>query len=148
MRTCIPVKTNEGIKARVNAHFGSSPYFLIYDTANNAVKIIRNNNDHHEHGTCQPLDLLEKEKIDIVACKGMGGRAVQILNRSGIWAYKTDGETAEETIAKCKKESLRQLQYKKRVLSIIATLLRLLIILFRYNPVDRCCVAWYPYKKG
>ena len=48
MRICIPTTTNDGKTAKVNEHFGSAPYFTIYDTENNSVEVITDNDaDHH-----------------------------------------------------------------------------------------------------
>ncbi|MBL7197079.1 MAG: NifB/NifX family molybdenum-iron cluster-binding protein [Candidatus Omnitrophica bacterium] len=107
MKICIPVKTNTGLKAKVNAHFGSSPYFLIYDIDNDSVKTIENSDRHHIRGACHPLKILENQNIDIVACRGIGARVVQTLNRSGIWAYRASGERAEEIITECKDGKLK-----------------------------------------
>jgi len=42
MRICIPVQTNEGLKATVDRHFGSASYFLIYDSNTEAFEVISN----------------------------------------------------------------------------------------------------------
>lgn len=88
MRLCIPTETNEGKQGEVYGHFGSAPYFTIYDTEKDSVEIINNSNQHHSHGMCQPMNALIGKKIDAVVCGGMGARAVQKLNESGIRAYR------------------------------------------------------------
>jgi len=88
MKICIPTGTNEGKMAQVHDHFGSAPYFTIYDTEKDTVEIIDNQNSHHAHGMCQPLSALAGRHIDAVVCGGMGGRAVQKLNEAGIKAYR------------------------------------------------------------
>lgn len=102
MKICIPTENNEGKSAKVYGHFGSAPYFTIYDTENGVVEIINNSNQHHSHGMCQPMSSLTGKKIDVVVCGGMGARAVQKLNESGIRAYLamtgTVAEIAEQFI--------------------------------------------------
>ena len=88
MKICIPTGTKEGKQAEVYGHFGSAPYFTIYDTEKGSVEIIDNANEHHAHGMCQPMNALIGKKIDAVVCGGMGGRAVQKLNESGVKAYR------------------------------------------------------------
>lgn len=100
MKICIPIRKDEGLSARAFDHFGSAPYFLVYDTENKNSKVIRNSGSHHVHGMCQPLDMLQDQDIDIVVCKGMGARAVKLLNKGGIWVYRAEGETAEDIIKK------------------------------------------------
>jgi predicted DNA-binding protein (UPF0251 family)/predicted Fe-Mo cluster-binding NifX family protein len=88
VRLCIPTKTNEGKIAIVHGHFGSAPYFTIYDTAKGGVEVIDNANQHHSHGACQPMSALTGRKINAVVCAGMGARAVQKLNEGGIKVYR------------------------------------------------------------
>ncbi len=54
MKICIPTETGEGKNAQVYGHFGSAPYFTIYDTDAQSIEIVDNANSHHEHGTCNP----------------------------------------------------------------------------------------------
>ena len=46
-------------KAQVYGHFGSAPYFTIYDTDSKALEVVNNANSHHEHGTCNPMAALQ-----------------------------------------------------------------------------------------
>jgi predicted Fe-Mo cluster-binding NifX family protein len=109
MRICIPTETDEGIKAKVYGHFGSAPYFTIYDTEKGDYETIDNSNQHHTHGTCNPIDILSSKRIGIVVCAGMGMRAVQKLNESGIRAYKAAGTTTQEIIEKYQANELEEL---------------------------------------
>ena len=112
MKICIPTETNQSLKAKVNTHFGSSPYFLIYDSNKETFQIINNSNEHHIHGMCHPLSVLENLGIDAVVCRGMGVRAVQKLNSGGIKAYRTSAETVEEIIKKYK-NGILEIRIKK-----------------------------------
>ena len=96
MKICIPTETNEGKDAEAYAHFGSAPYFTIYDTEKDAVEIIDNANQHHAHGMCHPMGALSGKKIDAVVCGGMGARAVQKLNEGGVKAFRAVPGTVKE----------------------------------------------------
>lgn len=98
MRICIPTATSDGRKAEVYGHFGSAPFFTIYDVDKHTIEIIDNSNQHHVHGACQPMDALTDKKIDAVVCGGMGARAVQKLNEGGIKAYKAVGGIVEDVV--------------------------------------------------
>ncbi len=98
MRICIPTETNNGLKAEVYGHFGSAPYFTIYDTDKNIVETVNNANIHHAHGTCHPMKVLGTKRIDAVVCAGMGARAVQGLNASGIKAYRASHGLVDKVI--------------------------------------------------
>jgi predicted Fe-Mo cluster-binding NifX family protein len=88
MIVCIPTTTAEGKTAPVHEHFGSSPFFTIYDTEAEKVETIANSGHGHAHGMCQPLSVFADRHIDAVVCGGMGARAVQKLNEGGIRAYR------------------------------------------------------------
>jgi predicted Fe-Mo cluster-binding NifX family protein len=109
MKICIPTATNFGKDADVFGHFGSAPYFTIYDTDADIVEIIDNSNQHHSHGMCQPMAALNGKNIDAVVCGGMGMRAVQKLNESGIKAYLASAGTVEEIVDQYKSGGLNEI---------------------------------------
>jgi predicted Fe-Mo cluster-binding NifX family protein len=84
MLTCIPTKGPDGLDDTISDHFGSAPFFTIYDTDSDQITIVENRNAHHDHGTCHPMNQLAKHDIDCVACVGMGRRAIEALNSEGI----------------------------------------------------------------
>ncbi|MFA6142021.1 MAG: NifB/NifX family molybdenum-iron cluster-binding protein [Candidatus Omnitrophota bacterium] len=99
MKICIPTETNQGKESKVHGHFGSAPYFTIYDTETDSVEIINNSNQHHSHGMCQPMNALMGKKIDAVVSGGMGARAVQKLNEGGIKAYLAISGTVADIVS-------------------------------------------------
>jgi predicted Fe-Mo cluster-binding NifX family protein len=109
MKVCIPTDSQQGKAANVYGHFGSAPFFTIYDIDANTCEIIDNGNQHHSHGTCQPMSSLIGKQIDAVVCGGMGARAVQKLNEGGIKAYRSTGGTVEQTIEQFKTGKLEEL---------------------------------------
>jgi predicted Fe-Mo cluster-binding NifX family protein len=109
MRICIPTENKEGLSAKVYGHFGSAPYFVIYDTEKETVKTVDNTNAHHSHGMCHPIGILGASSIDAVVCKDMGRRAVQKLNEANIKAYRAVAGTVSEIIKKYKNGELKKL---------------------------------------
>lgn len=109
MRICIPTETSDGLKAKVYGHFGSAPYFTIYDTDKNSVETVNNTNMHHAHGTCHPMQALGAKRIDAVVCAGMGARAVQGLNDSGIRAYSVGPGLVSQVIERFEQGSLEEI---------------------------------------
>ena len=109
MRICIPTETNKGKEAAVYGHFGSAPYFTIYDTENYAVEIIDNSNQNHSHGMCQPMSAMVGKKIDVMVCGGMGSRAVQKLNEAGIKAYRAMPGTVADVVSQFAKGGLEEI---------------------------------------
>jgi predicted Fe-Mo cluster-binding NifX family protein len=98
MKICVPIENNKGLTSKVFGHFGSAPYFLIYDTDNKDFEVLDNQNQHHSHGMCQPLSALDGKKIDAVVSGGMGARAVQKLNEGGVRAFRAASGTAADLI--------------------------------------------------
>jgi predicted Fe-Mo cluster-binding NifX family protein len=96
MRICIPAENNNGLSSTVCGHFGSAPYFIIYDTNSKSIDFINNADGKHEHGQCNPLASFANKPIDIMITGGIGARALQKLNAGGVKAYKT---TIEQTAA-------------------------------------------------
>ena len=95
MKICIPTETNAGKAAEVYGHFGSAPYFTIYDTQNEQLQTVNNHDNHHEHGQCNPLGVLAAYQIDAMITRGIGARAWERLQASGMATYLA---TAERTV--------------------------------------------------
>lgn len=93
MKICIPVNENKGLESAVYSHFGSAPMFLVYDSEKKAVKVLENNDLHHQHGMCQPLKAISGESIDAVIVGGIGRGAISKLNAEGIRVYKAEADT-------------------------------------------------------
>lgn len=109
MRICIPTEDKEGLNAPVHGHFGSAPYFTIYDTDKETFQTVDNKNMHHSHGMCHPIGVVSSSSIDAVVCRGMGARAVQKLNEAGVKAYRADGQTVAGIIEKFKAGELEEI---------------------------------------
>jgi predicted Fe-Mo cluster-binding NifX family protein len=98
MKICIPSQTKEGKTSQLNGHFGSAPYFTLYDSDTHEYQIISNSNAHHSHGQCHPLSVIGIQNIDALICRGMGRRAIQILQNAGIKVYLSHASTVEESL--------------------------------------------------
>ncbi len=110
MKICIPTETGDGLKAYVHAHFGSAAYFIIYDTEKQSIETVDNTNMHHAHGTCHPMKILGAKGIHVVVCSGMGARAIQGLNASGIKAYRvSQSGTVSQVIKQFEHGSLEEI---------------------------------------
>jgi predicted Fe-Mo cluster-binding NifX family protein len=109
MKICIPTATNDGKTAQVHGHFGSAPFFTIYDTEKDNVEVIDNSNEHHAHGMCNPLGSLTGKNINAVVCAGMGGRAVQKLNEGGVKAYRVAAGTVKNIAEQFVKGGLEEI---------------------------------------
>lgn len=98
MRVCVPAETDEGLQSKLYDHFGSAPYFIIYDTERDAIDVINNTNKSHIHGRCHPLGVINDHKIDAVLCRGIGLRALSKLRETGIKVYKAESTTFKDVL--------------------------------------------------
>lgn len=113
MKICVPTQTRDGGSAMAFGHFGSAPYFTVFDSAAGSYEVIENSHGHHEHGACHPMGMLEGKAIDAVICAGMGARALQMLNEGGVKVYLTVPGTVEESVRKLAAGQLDELTLER-----------------------------------
>ncbi len=109
MKICLPTAGEKGLTETVYNHFGSAPFFTVYNTDTQTCEVIENGNQHHEHGGCQPVGMLSAYNLDAIMTSGMGGRAVAMFNQSGIKVYKLSGSTVKEAAEKFEADDLVEL---------------------------------------
>lgn len=98
MKICIPTENPDGMNTLAYGHFGSAPYFVIYDTDTKTIEVLKNNEAEHEHGQCNPVTPLIEKGVKAVVVAGMGARALQNLQSMGIVAYRIDNGSSITTI--------------------------------------------------
>lgn len=98
MRICIPTIDDCKEVSEVCDHFGSAPYFTIYDFETNGYETVSNLDNDHKHGTCHPMENLKDKGIDCVVCKGLGRRALEKLNDCGIKVFRIDRPTVKDIV--------------------------------------------------
>ncbi|MFZ5944707.1 MAG: NifB/NifX family molybdenum-iron cluster-binding protein [Bacillota bacterium] len=106
MKVCIPVKESKGLDSIAYSHFGSAPFFLIYDLDTVEIKVIENGDLHHTHGMCQPLKALGGETVDAILVGGIGAGALMKLNNQGIKVYKVADDTVLKNVQLLKENEL------------------------------------------
>lgn len=109
MRVCMPTMGDNGIEERVHNHFGSAAFFTVVDTDKEAVEVVKNGNEHHQHGGCQPLKAIAGLNVDAILTSGMGRRAVHLLNEGGMKVYLLEGETVKDAVELFKKGKLKEM---------------------------------------
>ena len=88
MKICFPTESLQGLESIVYGHFGSAPGFVIVETDTMGVEEIKNKDQHHAHGMCQPLLALGGQQVDGVVVGGIGMGALMKLNAQGILVYR------------------------------------------------------------
>jgi len=98
MKICIPTLENKEGDSKVSQHFGSAPFFLIYDSEKKSFQSINNRNQHHEHGACSPLKTFSDDAFDAIVVNGIGERAMTLIKEKGMKVYKTSAFTVADII--------------------------------------------------
>ncbi len=109
MKVCIPVQENRGFDSNVHGHFGSAGYFIVHDTEKGETKALSNPNQEHAPGQCHPIAVLQGEAVEAVIVGGIGRRAIEGFNASGIRVYQSAGGTVRENINAFLKKGLVEL---------------------------------------
>jgi predicted Fe-Mo cluster-binding NifX family protein len=98
MKVCFPVLKAEGMESIVYGHFGSAKAFVVVDTETKSVATIKNKDEHHAHGMCNPLRAFDGNKIDVIVVEGIGAGALMKLKNSGIRVYRALTQSVKENV--------------------------------------------------
>jgi predicted Fe-Mo cluster-binding NifX family protein len=109
MRVCFPTQQDRSLDSLSYSHFGSAPYFLVYDTETKEIRTIDNRDEQHAHGACNPLKALAGDSVDAIVVGGIGSRAIAGLNGLGIEVYRSAPGTIQENIERLEKNELVEL---------------------------------------
>lgn len=100
MKLAIPVLQDNGRLSQISEHFGRAPFFAIV-TANSAgqwnVQIERNP-AAADHMPGQVPQYIISKGVDILITRGIGGRAIQHFENSGIKVIRGAEGTLEEIV--------------------------------------------------
>ncbi|MFN3977840.1 MAG: NifB/NifX family molybdenum-iron cluster-binding protein [Sulfurihydrogenibium azorense] len=107
MKIALPVKPQKD-EYLVSPAFGKAKFFLIYDTQSQDVKIVEN---EHLSGR-DVVNILSKEKVEIVITNHLGGGAYQHMVNCGIKPYYTESKNVsyKEVINQFLEGKLREFQ--------------------------------------
>lgn len=100
MKIALPSRTDAGPQEKVFGHFGSAPFFAIFDTDSQSWNITANANQSHPHGHCRPTDALAQTGADVVITAGIGAGAIANLMTKNIKVYQAPaGSTLATAVA-------------------------------------------------
>jgi predicted Fe-Mo cluster-binding NifX family protein len=97
-RIFFPLLDNNGKDSKISEHFGHAPFFGIFNTVNEELRIIENDLDHADP-TKSPIDQIE-EAVDptTIFAKGIGGRAIGIIQQKGLRLKTGNFDTVGEAL--------------------------------------------------
>ncbi len=107
MKICIPTIGENGLNNHVGEHFGRVPTYTIVDLDTNEVKVIPNTSEHMG-GQGHPPELMAREGVDIMVCRGLGRRAIKMFEELGIDVYIGAFGTVKDAIDDYKRGVLQK----------------------------------------
>ncbi|WP_406659901.1 NifB/NifX family molybdenum-iron cluster-binding protein [Methanolobus sp. ZRKC3] len=105
MKVSVPSMGSSGLEDTVCQHFGTSPYYTVFDTETEAVVVIENTSDH-KGGVGHPPELISKAGVNVMLCGGLGKKAVQMLQELGIDVFVGASGSVKDTIDAWQSEKL------------------------------------------
>jgi predicted Fe-Mo cluster-binding NifX family protein len=96
-RICVPTSGRGGLDDAVGEHFGRVPTYTLFDTETNDVDVVQNTSEH-AGGSGLPAEILANHGMDVLLCRGLGRRAIEMLTERGIGVCIGASGTVRETI--------------------------------------------------
>ena len=107
MKICIPTIGDNGLEDHVGEHFGRVPTYTIVDLDTDEVKVIPNTSEHMG-GQGYPPELMVKEGVTVMVCRGLGRRAISMFEELGIEVYIGAFGTVQNAIDDFKQGKLQK----------------------------------------
>lgn len=107
MKVCIPTLGEGGMEDNVGEHFGKVPTYTIVDLETGEVKVIENSSIHMG-GELYPPEIMAREGVDVMLCRGIGRRALGMFKDFNIDVYLGAEGTVKDAIEMFKQGKLRK----------------------------------------
>ncbi len=104
-RIVVPTDGKGGVDGKVAMHFGRCDTYTFLNDDGDIVEVIENTSSHMG-GTGLPPELMKEHGADILLCKGLGMKAIDMCREFGIEVYVCQAETVREMFDKWKRGSL------------------------------------------
>ena len=107
MKIVIPTNNKKGLEDTVAEHFGRCLTYTYLNEKGEVVEIIGNISEHMG-GKGLPPELMKKHGADILLCKDLGPRALDLCNQLGIDVYTNKEETVKEIFEMWKNNKIKK----------------------------------------
>jgi len=95
MKIVIPTHNRKGLDDMVAEHFGRCKSYTFLDENGKVIEIIDNTSEHMG-GSGLPPELMKKHGANILLCRELGPRALNLCKQLGIDVYVGHAETVRE----------------------------------------------------
>ncbi len=93
------------LEATMADHFGRAPLYTVVDTENNDVSVLENIGEHFGGKNSAPVTL-QNSKINVLICKGLGRKAINLFNELNIGVFITQRVQVKEALESYNKGEL------------------------------------------
>jgi predicted Fe-Mo cluster-binding NifX family protein len=95
MKIAIPTSGEGGLNSKVAEHFGRCDTYTFLDENGSVVEVVENAS-RHRGGNLLPPEMIKEYGGDILLCKGIGYKAVDMFRKVGIEVYICEANTVAE----------------------------------------------------
>jgi predicted Fe-Mo cluster-binding NifX family protein len=107
MKIVIPTNNKKGLNDKIADHFGRCLTYTFIDEKGNLLEVIDNTSEHMG-GVGLPPELMKKHGADILLCKDLGPRALNLCGELGIEVYVCQAETVREIFEMWKNNKIKK----------------------------------------
>lgn len=107
MKIVIPTESDKGLKGEVAEHFGRCPTYTFLDEKGNLIEIIKNESEHMG-GSGLPPELMKKHGANVLLCRGLGPRALDLCRELGIDVYVANIKLVKEIFGAWKDKKIKK----------------------------------------
>jgi predicted Fe-Mo cluster-binding NifX family protein len=107
MKIVIPTNSKIGLNDLVAEHFGRCNTYTFLDENKNILEVI-NNTSKHMNGADLPPKLMKTYGTNILLCKDLGPKALNLCRELGIEVYVSQAKTVKEIFDLWKNKKLKR----------------------------------------
>jgi len=107
VKIVIPTNDKKGLNDKIADHFGRCKTYTFLDKKGEVIEIIDNTSEHMG-GMGLPPELMKKHGADILLCKDLGPRALNLCQELEIEVYVCQAETVKEIFEMWKNNKIKK----------------------------------------
>jgi predicted Fe-Mo cluster-binding NifX family protein len=107
MKIVVPTNGRKGMEDTVAGHFGRCSTYTFLDEKGKVTDII-DNTSQHAGGSELPPDLMKRQGANVLLCKELGPRALNLCGQLGIDVYTCQAKTVRKIFSLWKNNEIKK----------------------------------------
>ena len=107
----IPTNDNNGLESEIAEHFGRCSTYTFLSEKGEVLEIIDNVSEH-KGGKGLPPELMKKHQANVLLCKGIGPRAINLCQELNIEVYVASAEKVKDIFKMWKNQRIKKANIK------------------------------------